>query len=117
MVDFPDRTVIANSDQVLTCAVTGLSADTTVTWVDPSNNEISDSDTNNYVLNQGNYIGGSKEFFLTIKKVVIQSLAETTVYKCKVKSALYPVYSPETVNEMTLTALTLGKLSILKPLI
>ena len=69
VIDFPDKTVLANADRTVTCSVTGMSAETTVTWSDPGNLEISNSDTANYVLNEGNYIGGSKEYFLTIKKV------------------------------------------------
>ena len=68
-MNFNDKTVLANADRTITCSVTGMSAETTVTWSDPANLVISNSDTDNYVLNEGNYIEGSKEYFLTIKKV------------------------------------------------
>ena len=108
VVEFNDKIVLANDDRTISCVVTGMSAETTVTWIDPNNVVISNSDTDNYVLNEGNYIEGNKDYFLTIKKVVMQSLAETSIYKCKVKSAFYPTHSPEAVKQMTLTSLTFG---------
>ena len=86
-----------------------MSQDTPVTWIDPDNNEISDSDTNNYVIDQGTYIFGSKASTLTIKTAKFASLSSGDVFKCKLKSTLYPTDSPEVVNEMTLTLLTLGE--------
>ena len=108
-VVFEDRAVSTATEQVLTCTISGLSQSTLVTWVDPDNNEISDSDTNNYVIAQGSFIFGSKASTLTIKTAEFAFLSSGDVFKCKLKSALYPTDSPEVVNEMTLTLLSLGK--------
>ena len=52
---------------------------------------------------------GSKSSVLTIKTAKLALLSDTSVFKCKLKSALYPIDSPDVVNDMTLTLLTLGK--------
>ena len=87
----------------------GLSQNTPVTWIDPDNNEISISDTNNYVIDQGGFAFGNKASTLTIKTVKLAVLSSGDVFKCKLKSAQYPDDSPDVVKEMTLTLLTLGK--------
>ena len=106
---FEDKAVSTGSDQVLDCKISGLSQNTPVIWIDPDNNEISDSDTNNYVIDQGSYVFGNKVSTLTIKQTKLGTIATGSVYKCKVKSALYPTYSPDVVKEMTLTFLGLSK--------
>ena len=93
---------------VITCTITGLSQDATISWLGPDNNEISTSDTNNYVINQGSYFGGSKASTLTIFKAKLGTLSSDVNYSCKVKSALYSD-SPEVTKAMTLTILEFGK--------
>ena len=105
---FDDRSVIAVADQVLACTISGLSQSTPITWIDPDNNEISTSDTNNYVIDQGTFVFGNKASTLTIKTAKLAVLSSGDVFKCKLKSALYPDDSPDVVKEMTLTLLTLG---------
>ena len=85
-----------------------MSEDTLVTWIDAAGNEISNIDTNNYVISQGSYSSGSKTSSLTIKQIVLQNLQKTSVFKCKVKSSLFSENSPDVVKEMTLTLLELG---------
>ena len=55
---------------------------------------------------------GSKASTLTISNSLykIDPKFEPTVFKCKLKSATYPDFSPEVVNEMTLTILELGEI-------
>ena len=106
---FEDKAVSTVSDQVLECRISGLSQNTPVTWIDPDDNEISDFETNNYVIDQGSYAFGSKVSTLTIKQTKLATIATGSVYKCKVTSALYPTYSPDVVKEMTLTFLGLSK--------
>ena len=108
-VEFVDRSVSKRKDQTLTCSLSGISQDSPITWINPDNVEISDSDTDNYVIDQGTFVFGRKASTLTIKQQVLQSLPETSVYKCKVKSSAYPEFSVESVNEMTLTLLELGQ--------
>lgn len=111
-VDFVNRAVVTATDQQLTCRISGLSADTTITWVDNDNLPILDTDTDNYVIDPGTYVlGGSKASVLTIKKAKLDTWAagDTYNYKCKLKSALYPVDSPTVVNQMVLTILELGE--------
>ena len=103
-----DKAVTTATDQSLICTISDLSQDTPVTWVGPDNNEISDSDTNNYVIDQGNYVFGSKSSTLTIKTAKFSSLTSEDVFKCKLRSALYPTDSPDVVKEMVLTLLVLG---------
>ena len=105
---FDDRSVTTATDQTITCAITGLSAETPVTWIGPDDNEISISDTSNYVIDQGTYVLGSKSSSLTIKTSKIDSLTSGDKFKCRLKSSQYATYSPDVVNEMTLTLLTLG---------
>ena len=108
-VEFIDRSVSKRKDQILTCTISGLSQDSQVTWIKPDNNKISDSDTENYVIDQGTFAFGRKASTLTIKQQVLSLLPETSVYKCKLKSSAFPEYSLESVNSMTLTLLVLGK--------
>ena len=111
-VEFIDRSVSAQIDQVLTCTISGLSQDTPVTWIDPDDNEISESDTENYEISQGSFLFSRKAPTLTIKLQLLGTLPTTSVFKCKLKSAAYPEFSPEVVNEMTLSLLELGKFKI-----
>ena len=90
------------------CTISGLSQNTPVTWIGPDNNEISTSDTDNYVIDQGNYVFGSKTSTLTIKTAKLAVLSSGDVFRCKLKSAQYPDDSPDVVKEMTLTLLSLG---------
>ena len=96
-------------DQSLTCTISGLSQDTPVTWIDSDNNEIPDTDTNNYVVDQGTFIFGSKASTLTIKQSKLQTLPSSSIFKCELKSSRYPTYSPDVVKEMTLTLIGLSK--------
>ena len=107
-VELLDRSVAIGVDQSLTCTISGLSQDTPVTWIDPDNNEISNTDTNNYEIDQGTFIFGSKSSTLTIKQSQLQNLPSSSIFKCKLTSARYPTYSPEVVKEMTLTLIGLS---------
>ena len=98
---------------MITCTVFGLSQNTPVTWIGPDNIEISDSDTNNYIIDQGSYAFGNKASTLTIKTAKLDDLSSGDVFKCKLKSALYPVDSPDVIKEMTLTLLNFGKAAFL----
>ena len=104
-----DKSATTATDQNIICRVSGLSQDTPITWIDPDNNEISTSDTNNYVIDQGSYVFGNKASTLTIKTAKLAVLSSGDVFKCKLKSALYPDDSPDVLKEMTLTLLTLGE--------
>ena len=108
-VVFDDRSITTATDQNIVCRLSGLSQNTPVTWIDPNNNEISESDTNNYVIDQGSYVFGNKASTLTIKTAKLAVLSSGDVFKCKLKSALYPDDSPDVVNDMTLTLLKFGK--------
>ena len=109
---FEDKAVTTATAQSIDCVISGLSEDTPITWIDPDNSEISDSDTDNYVISPGSYFFGSKASSLTITPAKFASLRSGDVFKCKLKSARYPADSPEVVNEMTLTLLSLGKFFI-----
>ena len=108
---FEDRSVATGVEQTISCRISGLSQNSPVIWIDPDDREISDTDINNYVIDQGNYDAGDKTATLTIKLAVLQNLEQTSVYKCKVKSGLYPDNSPHVEKEMTLTLLGLGKIT------
>ena len=107
-----DRTVTTATDQTFTCSISGLSQDTTVSWIDPDNNEISTSDTNNYVIDQGTFSLGNKESTLTVKADQFNRLETGDVFKCSLKSSLFPTYSPDVINDMIVTLLSLSKTSI-----
>ena len=108
---FEDKAVTTATEQNLVCTISDLSENTPITWLDPDNNEISESDTDNYVINQGSYVFGSKASTLTIKTAKFGSLFSGNTFKCKLKSARYPTDSPDVVSEMVLTLLTLGKIA------
>ena len=107
-VIFENKSITTASNQALTCTISGLSQNTAVTWIDPDNEEISESDSENYVIDQGEYDSGSKSSTLTIAAAKISSLSTGDLFKCKVRSALYPTYSPDIVKEMVLTLLAFG---------
>ena len=109
-VQLEDKTVTTATDQEIVCRISGLEQNTLVTWIGPDNNEISISDTNNYVIDQGTLIFGNKASTLTIKTAKLAVLSSGDVFKCKLKSAQYPDHSPDVVKEMTLTLLTLGEI-------
>ena len=108
-VVFDDLSITTATDQNIVCRVSGLSQNTPITWIDPNNNEISTSDTDNYVIDQGSFVFGSKASTLTIKTAKLAVLSSGDVFKCKLKSALYADDSPDVVNDMTLTLLKFGK--------
>ena len=107
-VQFDDVALPPPTELSISCIITGISQNTPITWIGPDDIEISDSDTNNYVINQGTYVFGSKASTLNIKEAKLSTLSTESVFKCKLKSALYPTISPEVVKEMTLTFLELG---------
>ena len=106
---FEDRAVTTATNQELQCIFSGLSQDSKVTWIGPDNSEISDSDASNYVIDQGSEFFGNKVSTLTITTAKLASLSSGDIFKCKFKSAKYPVDSPEVVKKMTLTILTFSK--------
>ena len=103
-----DRTITTATDQTITCTISGLSQESLVTWIGPDNIEISDTDTNNYVIDQGSFVFGNKAPTLTIKTAKISTLSSGDTYKCQVKSSIYPTYSPVVMKDMSLTLLTFG---------
>ena len=107
-ITLDDQSISTATSQTLTCSITGLSAETAVTWIDPKNNLISASDTDNYEIDQGDYVLGSKSSSLTIKTPILSTLSSGDVFKCKLKSVLYPAQSPDVVKEATVTVLSLG---------
>ena len=108
VISLNDRSVSTATDQTLSCLISELSQNTPVTWIDPDDNEISESDTFNYVVDQGTYIFGSKSATLTITTAKMAGLTSGDVFKCKLRSARYPVNSPDVVKQMVLTILSLG---------
>ena len=109
VVELEDRSVATGTDQTLTCTIRGLSQETAVTWIDPDNNKILDSDTSNYVIDQGVYAFGSKASTLTIRQAKLSNLAVSSVFKCQLSSSRYPLYSPPVEKSMTLTLIGLSK--------
>lgn len=108
-VEFPDRFVSTGTTQTLTCAISGLSQNTPVTWIGPDNQDIPTTDTTEYVISQGVFTSGSKESTLEIKLTTLQSLQSPAVFGCKLRSALYPDHSPEVIKQMTLSLGDLGE--------
>ena len=109
VMSLENRLVTTATDQTITCSISGLSVDSSVTWIDPDNNEISNSDTNNYVISQGIFIFGSKAPTLTFTTARIAALTSGDTFKCELRSALYSVHSPDVVKSMALSFLTLGR--------
>ena len=107
-ITLDDQSISTATAQTLTCSITGLSAETPVTWIDPDNNIISESETISYKVDQGTFVFGSKSAILTIKAAKLADLSSGDVYKCKLRSSLYPDNSPDVVKEMVLTLLSLG---------
>ena len=105
---FEDRSVSTAKEQTIICSISGLSENTPVTWIDPDNNDISNTDTDNYVIDQGSYSLGSKSATLLIKTAKLATLTSGDTFKCTLKSTFHATFSPEVVKEMVLTLLTLG---------
>lgn len=103
-----DKTTAIGSETTLTCSITDLSSDTDVIWIGPDENEITQFDTKNYIVDQGTFQNGTKESTLLIKLVKMQSLSSSSIFKCQLKSALFPTYSPDVQKNMTLTVLSLS---------
>ena len=95
-------------NQDIICLVSGLSQNTPVTWIGPDNLEISESDTDNYVINQGDYFSGNKAATLTVTAAKMATLSSGSVFKCKLRSSLYPTHSPDVVKEMELSFFVFG---------
>ena len=108
MLSLADRTVSTATAQTITCSITGLSQDSSVTWIDPDNSQISVFDTGNYVIDQATYVFGNKQPTLTIKASKLSSLTTGDIFKCQLRSSLYSLYSPDVTDEMVLTLLNLG---------
>ena len=106
-----DKAVTTATDQDIACIISGVSQDAPIIWVGPDSNEISDSETNNYVIDQGSYLSGSKTSTLTIKVATFASLSTGDEFTCQIKSALYPAYSPVVIKDMALTFLSLSEYS------
>ena len=112
-VSLEDRSVSIATDQTITCVISGLSQDTSVTWIDPDDNVVSVSDADNYIVDQGSFVFGSKTASLTIKTAKLADLSSGDVYKCKLRSSRYPDNSPDVVKEMVLTLLSLGEIVVM----
>ena len=109
-VSLEDRSISTATAQTISCRISGLSEDTPVTWIDPDDIEILETDTENYLVDQGNFVFGSKSATLTIKTAKMGSLTSGDRYKCKLKSPKYPTNSPDIIKQMVLTLLNLGRL-------
>ena len=89
------KSITTNVDQTLTCKIGGLDSGypVTVTWKDPDNREISDTDTTNYVLYPGWVDGyGNQEAVLNIKHAKLSSFSgkKSFTYRCSARSSQYP---------------------------
>ena len=109
MISLEDKSVSTAKEQAIICSISGLSENTPVTWIDPDDNDISNTDTDNYVIDQGSFVFGIKSATLTITTAKLATLTSGDTFKCKLKSTLYASYSPDVEKEMTLTLLELGK--------
>ena len=107
-VALEDRTVVPVKNQDIICLVSGLSQNTPVTWIGPDNLEISESDTENYIINQGEFIFENKAATLTVTAAKMATLSSGSVFKCKLRSSLYPTHSPDVVKEMELSFFVFG---------
>ena len=83
--------VTNNSEQKLTCHISGLDEyqSVTVTWKDPDDEVVSDD--SNHSQDRGTAdINGYQEAVLTIKQAKMQTYTSTFTYKCSVKSTQFP---------------------------
>ena len=87
--------VTNDSEQKLTCHISGLNENqpVTVTWKDPVGNIVSND--SNYSQDAGTAdTQGCQEAVLTIKQVKMQTYTSNFTYKCSVKSSQYPDSPP-----------------------
>ena len=105
-VTLEDRSVSTQNDQVITCAMAGLSQTATVTWQDPDGSDISNG--SDYTVVEGSESGGAQDSLLTIKSTKLQSLGDTSTFTCVVVSVAYPDSSAVT-KTMNLTKLAFGR--------
>ena len=85
-------------DQTLTCVIEELDTNgtpVTVTWKDPTDTVVEDSDTTNYVLSQGEVQSGVQNAELTVKAVRLASFSgqSSFTYKCSVQYSGSPASS------------------------
>ena len=110
------KSVTTNVDQTLTCKIGGLDSGypVTITWKDPDNREISDTDTINYGLYPGTVqMDGNQEAILIIKHARISSFSDkkSFTHKCAVKSSQYPNSPASNETDVVVNVLvTSGKL-------
>lgn len=87
------QSVTNDSQQTLTCTIGNLDQGypVEVTWTDPENNKVLQSDTTNYSLDQGSVNdGGNQAAQLTILRDKMKTYTSTFTYKCTVMSTQYP---------------------------
>ena len=85
-------------DQTLTCVIEELDTNgtpVTVTWEDPTDTLVGDSDTTNYVLSQGEVQSGVQNAELTVKAAKLASFSgqSSFTYKCSVQYSGSPASS------------------------
>ena len=85
-------------DQTLTCVIEELDTNgtpVTVTWKDPTDTVVGDSDTTNFVLSQGEVQSGVQNAELTVKAAKLASFSgqSSFTYKCSVQYSGSPASS------------------------
>ena len=100
------HTVATNVPATLTCAITDIDQTATVTW--SLGTDASLDGVAGYTDDQGIVTNTAQTSKLTITSSRLQTLGDTSVFTCSVKSGEFPD-SPETKRTLTLTALTYCK--------
>jgi hypothetical protein len=90
----PDGEEISKTvSQMLSCAISGLSAPAKIKWIKPDGTEVSKDDSTNYVLDDGRdgFVkeGGLQTTTLTLKVPVVEKIRFDATYKCSVQSGKF----------------------------
>ena len=103
-----DKSIVTATAQTITCFVSGLTGAADFDWMDSAGNILSDDA--DYDIVHGNFNSdGTQKTTLVIYPSILGGIVDTATYQVKVKSTTFPLYSPEVIEDVILTAMQLGK--------
>ena len=106
------KNIVTGTDQTIECTMTyaTLSA-LDLIWRDPLNNVIPTNSNANYSISETVTTAGDTSTtisILTMKTAVLSQIASPSTFQCQVDSISYPLSSPTTTKNITVSFLILG---------
>ena len=106
-----NKNVATATDAVLTCTITEITQQVSVTWENSDNDDLSGSTggtLDQYTVIEGAFNTDKQESTLTITTTELGNLGDSTDFSCIVKSGEYSADSPAIAKILTMTKLTYG---------